>query len=122
MTNYLAFSLAVITLVLEAVIASPLAQRMYTVQRRYVGLETMHRNTKRSIFDSGKGLSIGIAVVIIIGVVLGLLAVSIAVFGFEWRKYFGKQYARQDLEVNTRMLDSEVALAHESRHPSGRGQ
>ena len=76
----------------------------------------MHGNLKRSIFDGGHGFVIALAIIITVGVVIGLVAVSIALFGFEWRKYFGRSDKRDDLEVNTKMLDSEISL--DQRHPT----
>ncbi|KAK3393332.1 hypothetical protein B0H63DRAFT_531051 [Podospora didyma] len=49
---------------------------------------------KRSIFDSTDGMNIGIAIIVTIGVLLGLAVASIAVFGFEWKRYFAKSERR----------------------------
>ncbi|KAK3989931.1 hypothetical protein QBC44DRAFT_358790 [Cladorrhinum sp. PSN332] len=49
---------------------------------------------RRGAFNDPKWIKIGFAILITVSVILGLAIASIAVFGFEWKKYFGKSSIR----------------------------
>ncbi|KAK4226809.1 hypothetical protein QBC38DRAFT_527981 [Podospora fimiseda] len=66
---------------------------------------TLHR---RGVFDDSKWIKIGAAILITVSVLLGVGIASIAVFGFEWKKYFGKS------SIKARQKAAEAAAAEEN--------
>ncbi|KAK3382682.1 hypothetical protein B0T24DRAFT_672651 [Lasiosphaeria ovina] len=49
---------------------------------------------KRSVFDGVEGMNVGLAIIVVVGVLLGVGVAIIAVFGFEWRRYLAKSEPR----------------------------
>ncbi|KAK4167155.1 hypothetical protein QBC43DRAFT_297920 [Cladorrhinum sp. PSN259] len=83
-------------------------------------IQTLHHLTRRgSVFEGRKGITIGFAIIIVVGVVVGLAVGSIAVFGFEWRRFFGKNSVRVRKERESLMGTpwAESSHPHPHHHP-----
>lgn len=68
---------------------------------------------RRSPFTGPQGMTIGVAIIVTISVLLGLGIGSIAIFGFEWKKFFGKSSAKSQKEALI-----EPSLRDESQQPT----